>query len=93
MNLLEAIKNNFSKGFVEKAMEISILPPEYIAWTIKREHWIGVAVAINNDIVFAERFANVRLYTERNVVISGIEYTLLILRCDAPALRDEFSTI
>ena len=74
-------------------MEISILPPEYIAWTIKREHWIGVAVAINNDIVFAERFANVRLYTERNVVISGIEYTLLILRCDAPALRDEFSTI
>ncbi|MCR5729934.1 MAG: PD-(D/E)XK motif protein [Ruminococcus sp.] len=74
-------------------MEISILPSEYTAWTIKQEHWIGVTVAINKDIDFAERFANVRLYTEKNVVISGKEYTLLILRCDAPALRDEFSTI
>lgn len=93
MNLLEAIKNNFSKGYIDKAMEISILPSEYIAWTIKQEHWIGVAVAINKEIDFVERFANVRLYTERNVIISGKEYTLLILRCDAPALRDEFSTI
>ena len=69
MYLLEAIKNNFSKGYIDKAMEISILPSEYTAWTIKQEHWIGVAVAINKDIDFAERFANVRLYTERNVVI------------------------
>lgn len=93
MNLLENIKTNFSKGYIDKAMEITALPSEFIAWTIKQAHWIGVAIALNKDIEFSERFANVRLYTERKVVISGEEYTLLILRCDTPELRDEFSTI
>lgn len=93
MNLLDAIKNNFAKGYVDKAMEISGLPLEYTAWTIKQYQWIGVAVVVHNGVEFSEKFANVKLYTENNVVISGREYTLLILRCDAPALRDEFSTI
>lgn len=93
MGFLATIKNNFSKGYIGRAMEINGLPSEYTAWTIKQEQWIGAAVAICSDIEFSERFANVRLYTEKNVVISGKEYSLLILRCDTPALRDEFSTI
>lgn len=93
MNLLEAIKKNFAKGYVGKAMEISGLPIEYTAWTIKQEQWIGIAIATQSNIEFSERFANVRLYTENAVVISNVEYRLLILRCDAPALRDEFSTV
>lgn len=93
MDLFESIKDNFAKGYIGKAMSLSILPSDNMAWTIKQERWIGVAIAIGKGIEFSERFANVRLYTEDNVVISGKEYTLLILRCDEPTLRDEFSTI
>ena len=74
-------------------MEITGLPAEYIAWTIKQEKWIGVAVPLSQIVDFSEHFSNVRLYTERNVVISNKEHTLLILRCDDLSLRDEFSTI
>lgn len=93
VNLLETIKNNFSKGYIDKAMEIAGLPSEYTAWTIKQKQWIGVAIALPDRADFSERFANVRLYTENGAEISGKEYTLLILRCDDPALRNEFSTI
>ena len=93
MNLLTEIKNNFVKGYNGRAMEIAGLPSEYIAWTIKQPEWIGVAIALPEPIDFSEKFANVRLYTEKNVEISDKTYTLLILRCDSPSLRDVFSTI
>lgn len=93
MNLLESIKNNFARGYTGKAMEISGLASEYKAWTIKQEHWIGVAFVLPDAENFSEKFANVRLYTEKDAEIAGKEYTLLILRCEEPSLRDEFSTI
>lgn len=93
MGLLEIIKSNFTKGYIDKAMSIEGLPTELPAWTVKRDHWIGVAIPLPQEIDFSETFANVKLYVEKKAEISGNEYTLLILRCDAPDLRDEFSTI
>ncbi|WP_019680665.1 PD-(D/E)XK motif protein [Ruminococcus flavefaciens] len=93
MKLLDTIKNNFARGLFSKAMKISGLPSEYIAWTIKQEQWIGVAIPLPKILEFSEHFANVRLYTENNVAISDKEYNLLILRCDDLSLRNEFATI
>ena len=93
MNLLNTIKGNFARGSSSMAMEISGLPLDYMSWTIKQEHWIGVAVPLKNETEFSEKFSNVRLYTENSAEISGKEYNLLILSCDDPSLRDEFATI
>ena len=79
MKLLDTIKDNFARGYFSKAMEVTGLPSEYLAWTIKQEQWIGVAVPLPRIIEFSEHFANVRLYTETNVAISNKEYNLLIL--------------
>lgn len=93
MTLLESIKNNFVKGYSGKAMEITGLPQEYKAWTIKQEHWIAVTVLIHDTKDFSEKFSNVRLYKEKEVEIAEKKHNLLILRCNDPSLRDEFSTI
>lgn len=35
MDLVERIKDNFSKGYFGKAMDIQELPNEHPAWTLK----------------------------------------------------------
>ena len=93
MDLIERIKNNFNKGFFDKAMPISDLPEEYPAWTIKKSDWVGVAVPVNKSFAFYERFSNVRIRTAPGTEINGQLYDLLMLTCEDMELRNEFAVI
>jgi hypothetical protein len=93
MDLIERIKNNFNKGFFNKAMPISGLPDEYPAWTIKKSDWVGVAVPVSKSFAFSERFSNVKIRTAPGTEINGQVYDLLLLTCDDMGLRNEFAVI
>lgn len=93
MDIIERIKNNFNKGYFGKAMLIEELPEEYPAWTIKRNEWVGVAVPLENAVVFTERFAKAKIWVAKNTEIEGISYDLLLLTCNDMELRNEFATI
>lgn len=92
MDYVQVIKDNFNKGYFNKAMEISGLPNNYPAWTIKQNGWYGVAVECDS-VVFSERFSKARIWTEKDVEIGGVKRSLLILSCSDPELRNEFATI
>lgn len=93
MELIERIKNNFNRGFFDKAMLIDELPAEYPAWTIKKSDWVGVAVPLNQTFTFSERFSNVRIRTSNGTEINGEVYNLLMLTCEDMNLRNEFAVI
>ena len=93
MDLIEQIKDNFNKGYFNRAMKISGLPDEYPAWTIKHNSWIGVAVPFDKPIAFVEHFSMAKIYVERNVLIENKNYDLLMLICYDMEYRNEFATI
>lgn len=93
MDIVERIKNNFNKGFFDKAMPIEEMPDKFPAWTIKSNSWIGVAVPTENYTPFTEHFSNVKLWTAENVSIDDNEYNLLMLTCSEMDLRNEFAII
>lgn len=93
MELIERIKNNFNKGFFDKAMLIEGLPAEYPAWTIKKSDWVGVAVPLNQTFTFSERFSNVKIRTAPGTEINGEIHNLLLLTCEDMSLRNEFAVI
>lgn len=93
MEIAEKIRINFNRGFFGKSMEITGLPPLYPAWTLKESGWIGVAVPLNHYYEFKESFAEVYLTTEKDVLINGISYDLLILACNSMNLRNEFAVV
>lgn len=93
MDYIEAIKDNFNRGYFGKAMPIAGLPEAYPAWTIKRDEWYGVAVPTDNPDVFSEKFASTRVWTLQRAEINGITMDLLMLTCSDTELRSEFSVI
>lgn len=93
MELISRIKNNFNKGYFDKAMSIKELPENYPAWTIKSNDWIGVAVPLDSAVQFSERFSEVKIWTAFNTEISGTVYNLLMLTCNDLELRNEFAVI
>lgn len=93
MDLIERIKDNFNKGYFNKAMAIDELPEEYPAWTIKKDKWVGVAVPLDSPMSFSEHFTNARMWVSEGVTINGATYDLLMLTSDDMTLRNEFATI
>lgn len=93
MNLTDNIKNNFNKGYFNKAMLIDGVSPEYPAWTIKKDKYVGIFVPYYKDEDFSECFSSVRIKTFRNVDVSGTEYDVLMLTCSNMNLRNEFALI
>lgn len=93
MELINTIKNNFNKGYFNKAMLIEGLPEEYPAWTIKSHDWVGVAVPADIKEPFSEHFSQVWIKTERDVTIGGEKTDLIMLTCSDMELRNEFATI
>lgn len=91
MNIVERIKDNFSKGYFGKAMDIPELPKEYPAWTLKENGWVGVAVPVDTYIPFSEQFSQVKICTETNVQIGAMTYNLLLLQCFTMQSRNEFA--
>lgn len=91
MDLVERIKDNFSKGYFGKAMDIQELPNEHPAWTLKGNGWVGVAVPVETYIPFSEQFSQVRICTEANVQIGSRTYDLLLLQCFTMQSRNEFA--
>ncbi len=93
MDLINTIKDNFNKGYFNKAMPIEGLPTEYPAWTIKSHDWVGVAVPSEIQEDFSEHFSLVWIKTERDVTIGGKKLDLIMLTCSDMELRNEFATI
>lgn len=93
MNLIENIKNNFNKGYFNKAMLIDGIDQQYPAWTIKKDNFVGVFVPYFNEKEFSEYFSSVRIRTYRNVDIDGTDYDVLMLTCSDMTLRNEFAVI
>lgn len=91
MDFVERIKDNFSKGYFGKAMDIPELPAEYPAWTLKGNGWVGVAVPVDTYIPFSEQFSQVRICTEASVQIGSRTYDLLMLQCFTMQSRNEFA--
>ena len=52
MDICERIRENFNRGFFDRAMSIQELPEEYPAWTFKQNNWVGVAVPIREYTPF-----------------------------------------
>lgn len=90
MDIYERIRDNFNRGFFDRAMSIQELPDAYPAWTFKRNNWVGVAVPIQEYTPFSEQFAHVRICTERGVWIDDNEYNILMLQCFAMNSREQF---
>lgn len=90
MDICERIRENFNRGFFDRAMSIQGLPEEYPAWTFKQNNWVAVAVPIQEYLPFSEQFAQVRVRTEREVWIGDKEYDILMLQCYAMDSRDQF---
>lgn len=93
MSINENIKDNFNKGYFDRAMRIEGLPEEYPAWTIKQNRWVGVGVPLEQDMLFTEKFSNVRIWVANGTIIDNKEYNLLMLTCKDMLLRDEFAAI
>ena len=91
MDITEQIKDNFNRGFFGKSMQISELPDDYPAWTIKQNHWVGVAVPVESYTPFSEQFSQVRIMSMEHVEIEGEDYTVLMLVCLSMELRNEFA--
>jgi len=92
MGLVEIIKNNFNKGYFDKAMIIDSLPNECPAWTIKSNEWYGVVVPTESTKIFNEKFSSVKIGT-MHAEINGDNMDLLALTCSDVSLRDEFAVI
>lgn len=90
MDICERIRENFNRGFFDRAMSIQELPEAYPAWTFKQNNWVGVAVPIREYTPFSEQFSQVRICTERGVWIGDKEYDILMLQCYAMDSRDQF---
>lgn len=93
MEIIESIKENFSKGYFKKAMNIQGLPADYPAWTIKQDNWYGVAVKLDRKVVFNERFSTAHIWTSENAMIGDLTADLLLLTCSDVDLRNEFAVI
>lgn len=93
MDIVDIIKNNFNRGFFNKAMKIDLLPEEFPAWTIKGNKEVSVAVPCNKGGAFSEHFSSVTLKLHNNVEIDGIVYNILMLTCSDMSLRNEFALI
>lgn len=91
MDIVERIKNNFSKGYFRKAMDIPELPEDYPAWTLKENDWVGVAVPVDTYTPFSEQFSQVKICSEANVQIGVQTHNLLLLQCFTMQSRDEFA--
>lgn len=89
----DQIKDNFYRGYTEKAMKLNGLPENYPAWTIKFHNWFGIAVPYDGTYDFSEHFSEMQIRTEKGTVIDGKEYNLLMLICGDMTLRDEFSLV
>lgn len=90
MDIFERIRDNFNRGFFDRAMSIQELPDAYPAWTFKGNNWVGVAVPVQKYAPFSEQFAQVRICTERGVWIDDKEYDILMLQCFAMNSREQF---
>lgn len=90
--LLDRIKENFSRGYFGKVMALEGLPDEYPAWTIKKNDWLGIAVPLENFTEFSEYFSNMRIFA-KDADIGNATYHLLILSCDDISLRNEFASV
>lgn len=90
--LLDRIKENFSRGYFGKVMALEGLPEEYPAWTIKKDNWLGIAVPLENFTEFSENFSKVRIFV-KDADIGDNMYHLLILSCDDVSLRNEFASV
>lgn len=93
MDIIARIKDNFNRGYFGKAMIIPELPEEYPAWTLKGDNWIGVAVPVDSYTPFSERFAQVKICTEKNAQVDGSEYDILLLQCFSMESRNEFASM
>lgn len=93
MDLTNNIKNNFNRGFFNKAMIIEGLPDDYPAWTIKGNYEVSVAVPCDNTEAFSEQFSSVKIKLHTNVEINGTTYNILMLTCSDMNLRNEFALI
>ena len=93
MDYINAIKNNFNRGYFGKAMPVAGLPDDYPAWTIKRNEWYGVAVRTDNPAAFSEKFSSTRIWTLQSAEINGVTMDLLMLTCSDADLRNEFAVI
>lgn len=92
MDLVDNIQNNFNRGYYNKAMVIESLPTEFPAWTIKNERWFGVALVVDANLDFIERFSSAMLWTTY-AEIENENYKLLVFSCVEEELRNEFAII
>ncbi len=93
MEIVERLVDNFNRGYFGKSMVISELSPDYPAWTIKQENWIGVAVPMREFFPFSEQFSHVRIRSAEDVYIENVKYDLLMLISDDMESRNEFAYV
>lgn len=93
MDIVERIKENFNRGYFGKSMVIPELAADFPAWTIKQDGWIGVAVPMKSYLPFSEQFSHVRIRSEKEAVLDGVVYDLLILSSGEMETRNEFASV
>ena len=93
MEIVERIKENFNRGYFGKSMAIPELGTDYPAWTIKQDGWIGVAVPMNSFSPFSEQFSHVKVRTEKDAMLDGVHYDLLLLTSTEMETRNEFASV
>lgn len=92
MNLLEEIREGFASISTGKALEIQSLKNKAPAWIIRENKFYGVAVEYPKSEPVFEKFANVKLWTEK-WIIDGNEKNLLLLTSEKNELMYEFASI
>lgn len=92
MDLLQEIRELFAVTKKNRAISISSISKEYPAWVLRYDDWFGVGIPFTDEQMVAERFSNVKLWSD-TIIVGGDEVPLLLLSSNVESLRYEFATI
>lgn len=93
MSLIETLRYQFDNGIMNKALQITGLPTDAPAWTIKSKEKYGVLIPVQQYSEFYEQFSNVVMHSEKNVQIGDQLTDALLLECFDYSLSDAFATL
>jgi len=92
MSIVGEIREGFAAMKNNGAITINGLPDEYPAYVIRFSEGYGVAIAVDKELVVAERFNNCRFHTGL-LAINGSPSNYLILSSAFEEYRHEFAAL
>lgn len=92
MTVLDEIQENLASR-QEGAIEVTSLPKEYPAFTIRQGVEYGIAIPTNSDVPVAENFSSCSIHSRAINIEGRPERRYLVLTCTDETLRSQFASV